>query len=579
MKKNIYNIMRLILISVFLMLFSSACEDMIKEEKFDFVQPEDIPDSDDGATQWVMGTYSKLSNDMFRYSIFPTVLDFDCDYVTGPDWAFREFGAGNFQDIENVTAMWEKPYNLIHRVNFSIENIEKMNHVSARYKDNVYGELYFLKAYSYFLLVRAFGAVPIRTRSINETGELNVPRSSVEDVYKHIIDLLTKAEDMMYKNTDKEFVEGRASAGVAAGLLAKVYATMASGAMPAGEELKVKGGTAYQMMGSDKVLTDPKVLSFQKKQLSGYENFNYKEYYKLARDKAKEVIDGKYGNYDLLPYNQLWKKENKNKVEHMFSLQAISGDPVYGLPFSVGYAGIYTSGGHIQNGLWYGLRDHWYKLFENQDERIVNGVLHRWARIFDVQNVAKLGSYYPDTEEYRQKVKDKVAPYNDGLNYVNNKDAAFIAFVTKYDDRTDKTLERSDATWHFLRFADILLIYAEASAEYNGTPDASAVEALNRVRVRSNASKKQMTGSGNVASLVDFRSAVLEERAMEFSMEGDRRWDLIRWGIYVDVMNSIGGSDEIGIQKARTSKHTLFPIPVTEMNTNSGIKQNNPGWS
>lgn len=575
MKNNIYKIMKLALLSVLLLSVFTACVD---EMKFDFIERQDIPDSNDGATQLVIGTYSMLSDDMFRWNIFPTVLDFDCDYVTGPDWAFREFGAGNFQDIENVVAMWEKPYVIIHRANAAIESIEKMQNVSERYRKNVYGELNFLKAYSYFLLVRSFGDVPIRKRSINETAERNVPRSSVKDVYAYIIELLKDAEEGMYKNTDAQFIEGRASAGAAAGMLAKVYATMASAAMPSGE-VKVKGGVPFQRIGDNKVYTDPQVKTFSKVQVSGYESFDYKEYYKLAAQKAKQVIGGEYGSYDLLPYNELWKKENKNKTEHMFNLQAISNDPTYGLPFSVGYAGIYTDQGYIQNGLWYGMRDHWYKLFENQDERIVTGVLHRWARIFDVNNVAKLGSFYPDTEEYRQKVRDKVAPFNDNLNYVNNRDAAFLAYLTKYDDRTDKKIERSDATWHFLRFADVLLIYAEADAEANESPTTTALAALNRVRKRSKATEKSLTGTGAISGLVDFRSAVLEERAMEFAMEGDRRSDLIRWGIYVDVMNNIGGTDEVGIHKLRTSKHTLFPIPITEMNTNSSIEQNNPGWN
>jgi len=578
MKKYFYNIIGLILTAFILGAGFTSCEDMIKEDKYDFNKPEDIPDSDEGATQWVIGTYSKLANDMFRWNEFPTVLDFDCDYISGPDWAFKQFGAGNFQEIGEVIAMWEKPYNLIHRANYALENIEAMKNVEPRHKENLQGELYFLKAYGYFLLVRAFGDIPIREKSINATQERNIPRSPVKDVYAHIITLLTQAEELMYKNTEDGFVEGRASEGAAAGLLAKVYATIASGAMPAGNEIKVKGGIPYQMNGGDKNYTNPQVISFHKTQLKGYEEFDYRQYYKLARDKADEVITGVHGDYDLLPWDNLWNKSYKNKTEHMFSLQSLSGDPTYGAAFGTGYAGIYE-GTYIYNGLWYGMRDHWYKLFETKDYRIEKGVLHRWARIFDVNNEAKLGSYYPDTQEYRDKALNNEYPYDDGLNYRCNKDAAFLAFLTKYDDRTNKTIERSDATWPFLRFADVLLVFAEADAEYNNAPTAGALEALNKIRRRSNATEKSLTGNENIGSLVDFRSAVLEERAMEFALEGDRRWDLIRWGIYVDVMNSIGGTDESGIYKNRLSRHVLFPIPNSEMDANESITENNPGWS
>ena len=57
-----------------------------------------------------------------------------------------------------------------------------------------------------------------------------------------------------------------------------------------------------------------------------------------------------------------------------------------------------------------------------------------------------------------------------------------------------------------------------------------------------------------------FRSFILEERAKEFAVEGNRRTDLIRWGIYLPVMNAIG-MDENGNLKRREEKHWLMPLP------------------
>lgn len=81
---------------------------------------------------------------------------------------------------------------------------------------------------------------------------------------------------------------------------------------------------------------------------------------------------------------------------------------------------------------------------------------------------------------------------------------------------------------------------------------------------------------------------IFEERAKELALEGDRRWDLIRWGIYVEVMNSISGInkdgsqthyDEAGVNKHREQRHLLFPLPSDEVSTNEAIDSNNPGWS
>ena len=171
-----------------------------------------------------------------------------------------------------------------------------------------------------------------------------------------------------------------------------------------------------------------------------------------------------------------------------------------------------------------------------------------------------------------------VEPFNDGLSYNSKNDNNYLAYLNKYTYVTDRTKERTDIYYPFLRFADVLLIYAEAANEVNGGPTQEALEALNKVRIRSNATPKMLSGAGNINDKVKFRSAVLEERAMEFAEEGDRRWDLIRWGIYLPVMNAIGGTDEVDILKTRTEKHLLFPIPNSEVGVNKYIKENNKGW-
>lgn len=94
---------------------------------------------------------------------------------------------------------------------------------------------------------------------------------------------------------------------------------------------------------------------------------------------------------------------------------------------------------------------------------------------------------------------------------------------------------------------------------------------LNKVRDRSKATK--MT---TVADKLNMRSAILEERAKELACEGDRRWDIIRWGIYLDCMNVIDHDDSNNV-KTRTERNLLYPLPVDEVNTNKKLTQN-PGW-
>ena len=101
---------------------------------------------------------------------------------------------------------------------------------------------------------------------------------------------------------------------------------------------------------------------------------------------------------------------------------------------------------------------------------------------------------------------------------------------------------------------------------------------MNDVRLRSNAPQKLLTGTESIADKGDFRATVLEERAKELALEGDRRFDLIRWGVYAQTMNGIGGNDEVNVYKERQDRNRLFPLPSSEILSNSAIDKNNPGW-
>jgi len=230
--------------------------------------------------------------------------------------------------------------------------------------------------------------------------------------------------------------------------------------------------------------------------------------------------------------------------------------------------------------------------------RVVKGVMHRWINR-DYHASYNGGGFYPNNDEWSIKARGyfingqgdtiyndpgtglayELDPmFNDGRSYSNDNSSQYIAWQMKHFNATDRSQVKTDVPWRVLRYADVLLIYAEAANEANGAPTQDALNALNRVRIRSNATAKTLTGLAGIGTLESFRSAVLEERAREFACEGDRRWDLIRWGIYLQAMNSIGGTDEIGIQKVRQNKHLLFPIPAGEISSNTSIDKNNPGW-
>ncbi len=580
MKKSI------ITLAICLLPFAFTACSWVEEDTKGQLLDTTIGDSKEDASMLVTGVYSKWIYDMFCWGYFPRMLEFDADYISGPDWLFGTFGAGNFQGETDLTdALWKGCYGLINRANNAIRIIEKMENITDEYKANCIGELRFQRAFAYFLLVRAYGPVPIQPET--ENFDKSQPRRPVTEVYDYIIADLEKACRQLYHNTNNDYQAGHVNAGSAAGLLAKVYATMAAAAMPAGTEVIVRTGKAYTTDGSgNKTYAPLQTKSLYKQAVTGYESLDPMQLYQQAADWAAAVLDGTYGNYQLLEYDQLWTKANATASEFLFSIGTVSGDATYKTSVHTQYEGYMTGTGsdYIQSGGWTGCTRHWYDLFDHDDYRIVKGVRHRW-RVY-TQAASNSGFYYPYDDEYTimatgrnlngDWVKDPVAPFNDGVNYYYSADAQCLAFTTKYEDVTNDAIDNADANWPFLRLADVILIYAEALNELGKPGD--AIVQLNKVRARSNAEHASMGGSKALSTQVLRRSAILEERAKELACEADRRWDLIRWGIYLDAMNALEGTDDGGVNKSRTARNLLFPIPQQEINTNTAINDNNPGW-
>jgi starch-binding outer membrane protein, SusD/RagB family len=541
---------------------NSCQKDALDEKVYDFISPSNLEDSEAGGLLLLQGAYTTLNENLFRYDAWPRMGDFDCDHVTGPSWAFGSLGSGQFQkDSWMYEASWNGLYKIIHRANVGIETIEKMTFEDAKRK-NIIGQFQVLKAWSYFQLVRMFGGVPLRKASLGAGEDAQQPRASVKAVYDEIIAICKAAEGNLYVRSNPNYKLGQVSKGAASTLMAKAYITMASGAL-SGAQVSVKGGKALQADGKTLVAA-PTALTFTKKQVVGLEGVNAAEYFKLARDKAKEIMDSK--EFLLFPtYQETWSIANRNRGEHIFMVQALNGNNALGLRLNTWSVGYLDAKGEVTNGRWTGMRNHWYELFEDGvDDRVVKGVLHRWKQFGATH-------FYPPKHQTLVTAKDPRFGYDGTENYYSNNVGFYYAGLTKFAAVTDNTIDRSDFHFPLLRYADVVLMFAEAENEI--TPaSAAAYTALNSVRSRSKA-----TDATAGMNQQQFRSFVIEERARELSLEMERRWDLMRWGIYLDVMNSID-VDENGVVKRREAKNLLYPVPIQEINTNKLFGQQNPGW-
>jgi len=566
MKSTIYR--SILVIACF--IFATSCSDLLDETTYTFISGEDLV-ANKNYDQLVAGAYNTLHYS-FEWGNYHNIVNFDCDYQSGPTWAFGSIGAGNFYEDGSNLNFYNNYYKSIERANYHRYLISTMD-IDEEVKANAMGELSFLKAWSYFNLVQFYGDLCLYKTSISEGAETYLPRSPIKDVYEHIIEELKFAETAMYSVQDPAYKAGHVSSGAAMALLAKVYATIGSASMPSGP-ISVMGGpgSSFDDDGNKIFLPVPAKLTFQKEQVSGYEGFDSKEYYNLAMAKAKEVIES--GDFYLYPSQEaLWAPSNRNKGEFIFSLQTMAGDASMSNYVASDYAGYIMANGTLSSG-YYVQRDHWYQLFDENDGRVKWGVIHRVP--ISVTSAGLLQySYYPAKDSAKVRLGTDGYQPTDVLRYDAH---LYGSKLMKFRDHTTPVNgSRSDYNWPFIRYAEVLLIYAEAANEVNNGPTSDAIDEVEKLNSRNNS-----TLAGDLAlttpwTVESFRSYILEERAKEFAGEGIRRFDLLRWGIYLQTMNAIG-VDEKGVTKRREARHLLMPLPANEVNTNPLIDKNNPGW-
>lgn len=556
------------------MLMTSCSLD---EEVYTFISGEDLA-ADGEYELLVNGAYQPLAW-LFEWGSYDSAVNYDNDYQTGPGWAFKETGTGNFYNNGSINNLFEYYSTAIHRANYHYYLISTMTNVAEKEKNNALGELRFLKAWAEFELVRRFGPIPIFKTSINEGNDTYQPRASVKEVYEDIIANLKEAETLLMPRTDANYQKGHVFRASAKSLLALVYATIGSASMESGRVM-VKGGPGKVTNpdGTESALM-PQEIWHDKIRLPGYEEFDSQEYYRLAKEKAGEVITE--GECTLAASQKdLWALSNKNGPEFLFCLQTYpDGDNLSGNYLSESYYGYWDDDGTMGKG-YYTYRDHWLQMFDDwDDERITWGILHRYPGSYNSETGVYTWYYYPLRDSVY--VNREEAPYEGIEPYQKTDQPAYGAYFgsrfTKFTAVTG-TIDgtRKDYNWPFLRYAEVLLLYAEVDNELNGpTQDAfSKMEMLNR---RNNSTLVSERHKKKPFDKETFRSFILEERAKEFAVEGNRRTDLIRWGIYLPVMNAIG-MDENGNLKRREEKHWLMPLPPDEINGNPYIEKNNPGW-
>ncbi len=218
----------------------SSCDDMLRPEQIG-VQTVDATFTDfSGCLAAVNGLYGVMNKDNWFTKNLLQVDQASDDLTNGSILISGYSPIDYFELVGDNTFtynLWDGFYKIIYRSNVIIERVPDIkfatlstkNSAGLLFKNQFLGEAYFMRAFSYFNMVRLFGDVPLHLKEIKSVSEINIPRSSTEIVYDAIISDLEKAGNLLpstYSNKGIGNEKGRVTRWAAKSLLADVYLTL-----------------------------------------------------------------------------------------------------------------------------------------------------------------------------------------------------------------------------------------------------------------------------------------------------------------------------------------------------------------
>lgn len=391
-----------------------------------------------------------------------------------------------------VSSFYNTWYLAIIRTNLVIDRAGDIE-MDEALKARLIAEAKFIRALSYFRMVRLYGGVSIVTTPFPERL---IPRSSADDVYALIIQDLEEAIANLPERSDYPSEDlGRATKGAAKALLAKVYL--------------------------------------------------FRKDYTNAESYAMEIINS--GQYSLDPdYGHVFSKDGEFGTGSIFEIAARP----YG--FQEGghqYGNTQGVRGTPNKGWGFG-RPSWDLLnsYEEGDPRKDASVIFLGEELDGISIIGD--SATPDTSYNNDGSVKEIECYNQKV---------WVAGSSAQDSW--------DHNVRLIRYADILLIAAEAMNENGKSGD--ALTYLNMIRERARAGNSSILPDITETNKDNLRSLILKERRIELALEQHRFFDLVRTGKAVDVLSPLGFQE---------GKHELFPIPQAEIDISQGVLTQNPGW-
>lgn len=418
-----------------------------------------------------------------------------------------------------VTGRYADCYSGIGRCNTFLVKVDEVTAIDAATRRRMKGEAYFLRALYYFMLQNYYGAVPLILDPPDKNTQADLPRTPrAEVVSRVLIDLDSAANILPVKFTGTDL--GRTTKGAALALKARVLLYEAS-----------------PLLNTTNDVTK----------------------WKAAADAAKAVMDLPGTGYDLFAdYRGLFLQPNENNKEVIFDVQYIF--PQQGSSFDLICSQYNTNAPLLDLAKTY---------YTNKGLPITDPASGYDADSPYLRRDPRLYGTFTYPGDMYQGAIIKATRF--AITGYGMKKYSLYDSIAPPKDKSDLKDGQSDINFIVLRYADILMMYAEAQNEVSG-PDASIFAALNRIRDR-----VKMPHISETLGKDALRAEIRHERRVEFAGEGLYYNDIRRWKTAETLMNATIQNYNGKNLETRTfdkARDYWWPIPVGERDLNPNLEQN-----
>lgn len=616
------------IIVLFFLITLGSCKKFLETEPTDFLNPSNYYETEAQLQFARAGVYHNLGADPLYGAYVHYLLPFQGDggYMNrlslgNGAWTYSYSSADIY-----VAIIWSNLYDGINRANVLLANVDKNTKISQTKRDAIRGEMLFLRAYYYFTLVQYFGGVPLKLSPTASVIDVDIPRATVKETYAQILKDMEAAEPLVPNITSLGF-GGAISKSAVRGLLARVNLHMA------GEPLKDRTRYAEASKWAKKVIDDaeaghalnpsyPKIfMNLTGDKYDIKESIWEVEFQGNRTDQYVETTNNGWVNGGPASGNPLTgRADSYMSITSKFYDVFEPGDNRKW--FNIPHFAYYSAG---PNGAKF-MR----ALPATQGEKNLLSPA-KWRREYETllpkhpfstpQNVPLL------------RYSDILLMYAEAENEINGPTAAAIEAVNKVRRRAwskgVKTITVSNGGSGYTTAPTVSFTGGGAgtvAATFTSSADfASATATISGGKVTAitlnrdisgikffedgaytSAPTVTITGGGGsgaeasaaiysvndadltaaqTASKGSFLALIQDERLREFNFENLRKADLLRWGIFLQVMQDMGNSlqqENPGAFFIKNftnvnSRDLLMPIPNNEVTVNLATVQN-PGW-